>query len=43
MFKHPGLRPLWAALLFAPWLILGIAYLLQALRHARGRAAHLHR
>jgi len=30
-------------MLFAAWLTLGIAYLLQAVRHAPGRASHLHR
>ena len=43
MFTHAGFRPLWPVMLFAPWLILGIAYLLQAVRHAPGRASHLHR
>lgn len=34
MLAHAGLRPLWPVMLFAPWLVLGLACLLQALRKA---------
>jgi hypothetical protein len=40
MHPHVGLRPLWPVMLFAPWLLLGLACLLQALRKAPGSAAH---
>lgn len=36
MLAHAGLRPLWPVMLFAPWLVLGLACLLQALRKAPG-------
>lgn len=32
MLAHAGLRPLWPVMLFAPWLILGVALLLRAVR-----------
>ena len=34
MLAHAGLRQLWPVMLFAPWLVLGLACLLQALRNA---------
>lgn len=36
MLVHAGLRPLWPVMLFAPWVVLGLACLLQALRKAPG-------
>ncbi len=30
MLVHAGFRPLWPAMLFAPWVVLGLACLLQA-------------
>jgi len=39
VLAHIGLRPLWPVMLFAPWLVLGVACLLQAMRNGRGRAS----
>jgi hypothetical protein len=39
MFATAGFRPLWPVIFFLPWLILGIAYLLESVRHRRARAA----
>jgi hypothetical protein len=39
MFATAGLRPLWPVIFFLPWLILGIAYLLESVRHRRAGAA----
>jgi hypothetical protein len=39
MFAHAGVRPPWPVVLFAPWLILGLACLVQAVRNVPGRAA----
>jgi hypothetical protein len=33
MFSHGGFRPLWPVVFFLPWLILGIMYLIDAVRH----------
>jgi hypothetical protein len=30
---HAAARPLWPVLLFLPWLLLGVTYLLEAVRH----------
>lgn len=35
MFAHNALRPLWPVILFTPWLLLGAAYLAEAV-HRRG-------
>ena len=43
MLAHAGLRPPWPVVLFAPWLILGLACLLQAVRNIPGRASHTRR
>jgi hypothetical protein len=32
MFLHAAYRPLWPAMVFLPWLFLGLAYLVRALR-----------
>lgn len=32
MFVHAGFRPLWPVVFFFPWLLLGIAFLLQSVR-----------
>ncbi|MGP8033558.1 MAG: hypothetical protein ACLPQ6_05370 [Steroidobacteraceae bacterium] len=32
MLAHAGFRPLWPVMLFAPWLILGLAYLSRSVR-----------
>jgi hypothetical protein len=39
MFAHAGLRPLWPVMLFAPWLVLGVALLLRAMRKPSGSAS----
>jgi hypothetical protein len=39
MLAHPGLRPLWPVMLFAPWLVLGLALLLRAMRKPRDSAS----
>jgi hypothetical protein len=39
MLAHAGLRPLWPVMLFAPWLVLGLACVLQAVRKAPGGAS----
>ena len=41
MFATAGFRPLWPVIFFLPWLILGIAYLLESVRHRRARAARV--
>jgi hypothetical protein len=40
MLAHAGLRPLWPVMLFAPWLILGVALLLRAARKPARGASH---
>jgi hypothetical protein len=32
MFVHAGFRPLWPVIAFAPWFLLGIAYLIESWR-----------
>ena len=39
MLATAGFRPLWPVIFFLPWLILGIAYLLESVRRRRARAA----
>jgi hypothetical protein len=39
MLAHHGLRPLWPVMLFAPWLVLGLALLLRAMRKPRDSAS----
>jgi hypothetical protein len=39
MFATAGFRPLWPVVFFLPFLILGIAYLVESVRHRRARAA----
>lgn len=36
MLAHAGFRPLWPVMLLAPWVVLGLACLLEALRKAPG-------
>jgi hypothetical protein len=48
MFAHAGFRPLWPVVVFVPWIFLGLAYLLRAVRNTpisavRGRAFALRR
>jgi hypothetical protein len=48
MFAHAGFRPLWPVIVFVPWIFLGFAFLMRALRNlpisaARGRASTLRR
>lgn len=38
MLAHVGLRPLWPVMLFTPWLVFGLACLLQSMRRPRGSA-----
>lgn len=39
MHVHAGLRPLWPVLVFLPWVLLGVAYLLAGARVARADPA----
>jgi hypothetical protein len=41
MFVHAAFRPLWPVLLFLPWLVVGIAYLVESVlqRRTAGAAA----
>jgi hypothetical protein len=39
MLAHAEIRPLWAVMLFAPWLVLGAAYLLKSARRRFGAGA----
>jgi hypothetical protein len=34
LFQHEGFRSLWPVVLFLPWIVIGIAYLLGAMAHA---------
>jgi hypothetical protein len=50
MFEHIGIRPLWPVVLFLPWFLVGVAYLvrplavrLQALEVRAGRIDRLSR
>lgn len=41
LLQHAGLRTLWPVVLFIPWYLIGLAYLIGALRHRKEiRAAH---
>ena len=31
MFEHTGLRPLWPVILFLPWFLVGVAYLVKSM------------
>jgi hypothetical protein len=49
MFVHVGFKPLWPVIFFLPWLLLGIAFLIESVLHrtetprpARARAPSLH-
>jgi hypothetical protein len=33
MLAHAAARPLWPVVFFLPWLVLGITYLIEAVRH----------
>lgn len=37
MFAHSAFRPLWPVIFFVPWLLVGAAYILEALLHRRSR------
>ena len=39
MFAHSGFRPLWPVVFFLPWLLVGAAYILEALLQRRSRVA----
>ncbi|HYL71699.1 MAG TPA: hypothetical protein VEY89_10410, partial [Candidatus Dormibacteraeota bacterium] len=39
MFAHSAFRPLWPVVFFLPWLLVGAAYILEALLHRRSRSA----
>jgi hypothetical protein len=39
MLGHTGFRPLWPAMLFTPWLLLGLAYLVRSVRRTPGGAS----
>jgi len=48
MFAHAGFKPLWPVIVFVPWIFLGLAYLLRAVRKspisaARGRVSAFRR
>ena len=30
LFVHAGLRPLWPVILFVPWFLMGLAFLVQS-------------
>jgi hypothetical protein len=38
MFVHTGFKAFWPAIFLLPWLFLGIAYLVESVRHRRYRA-----
>jgi hypothetical protein len=33
MLAHSAARPLWPVVFFVPWLLLGVSYLIEAVRH----------
>jgi hypothetical protein len=35
MFEHAVYRPLWPVILFLPWVLVGIAYLVESVLHLR--------
>jgi hypothetical protein len=39
MLGHAGFRPLWPVMVFAPWLVLGLAWLLRSVRKPSGGAS----
>src|SRR6478735_4968119 len=39
MFAHSAFRPLWPVVFFLPWLLVGAAYILEALLQRRSRVA----
>jgi len=43
MFAHTGYRPLWPVIFLLPWLLLGIAYLVESILRRRSGAAALQR
>jgi hypothetical protein len=43
MFMHLGSRPLWPVIVFLPWFLLGLAYLLESLLQRRPGSASIHR
>lgn len=43
MYAHVGLRPLWPVIFFLPLVFVGVAYLLESLRHGRAWMASIHR
>jgi hypothetical protein len=43
LFQHAGLRSSWPILLFLPWVLVGLGFLLKAIRDKRpGRSASAH-
>lgn len=42
MFMHLGFRPLWPVIVFLPWFVLGLAYLLESLLQRRPGSAPTH-
>jgi hypothetical protein len=42
MFEYRGLRPLWPVIFFLPWLLVGVAYLLEAVLHRRFWTGPIH-
>ena len=43
MFAHTGYRPLWPVIFLLPWLLLGVAYLVESIVRRRAGAAALQR
>jgi len=43
MFAHSAFRPLWPVVFFLPWLLVGVAYIFEALLRRRVRLASLQR
>ena len=39
LFQHGGYRSLWPMIAFAPWYLIGVAYLVKAMLHRRKAAA----
>jgi hypothetical protein len=39
MLAHAGFKPLWPVVLFTPWLVLGLGYLLRSVRKPPGGAS----
>jgi hypothetical protein len=41
MFEHVGFKPLWPVVFFLPWLLLGLALMVESVRHQRFRVSAL--